>query len=33
MEGEDDGLVRGEEHIEIGVAQSVRMLAGRLELH
>ena len=33
MEGEDDRLVLGEECVEIRVAQSVRMLGLRLQLH
>ena len=33
VEGEDDGLVRGEKRIEIVVAQAVGMLGVGLELH
>ena len=33
MEGEDDRLVLGEELVEIDVAQAVRVLGLRLQLH
>ena len=33
MKAEDDVLVLGEQRIVVGLAQPVRMLAGRLQLH